>query len=141
MKLIMRFDVEERGLLFYFPESPYKQKLLEICKKCAAKYNGYAMIDLSAPYKSRTTGKGSQNNKFYALVTRIARETGNDIEDVKDGIKERALKRGYPYKINSLTNSIKPLSTTKINTVEMSYLIDECIQVCSELGIIIDNNL
>ena len=89
-------------------------------------------------YKTRTTGEGSQNNKFYALVTEICKETGNDIEDVKDALKERAIKRGYPYKVNKMTGRIRPASTTKINTVEMSYLIDEAKQVCAELGIVIE---
>jgi hypothetical protein len=57
------------------------------------------------------------------------------MEDVKDALKERAIKRGYPYKVNPINNRIKPYSTTKIDTVQMSYLIEETIQLCAELGI------
>jgi hypothetical protein len=68
-------------------------------------------------------------------VTAICNETGNDMEDVKDALKERAIKRGYPYAVNPINNRIKPYSTTKIDTVQMSYLIEETIQLCAELGI------
>ena len=128
----------ENGLLLQYPSKAVKAEILHLWEGAKKEYNGYMTITLDKPYKSRTTGPGSQNNLFYALVTEICKETGNDLEDVKDAVKERAIKRGYPYKINPINNQIKPFSTTQVNTVEMGYLIDEAIQLCAELGIVIN---
>ena len=137
MKVCCYTEKTENGLLFHFPSLAVKQKMLDVYNLAKEKSNSYMTVDFGRVYKSRTTGEGSQNNKFYALVTEICKETGNEIEDVKDAIKERAIKRGYPYSINKITGTIRPYSTTKVNTVEMSYLIDEAIQVCAEFGIVI----
>jgi hypothetical protein len=137
MKVCCYAEPLENGLLLHYPTKAVKSAMLHLWEGAKHKYNGYMTVTLDKPYKSRTTGPGSQNNLFYALVTEICQETGNDIEDVKDALKERAVKRGYPYKVNPINNQIKPLSTTKVNTVEMGYLIDEAIQLCAELGIVI----
>lgn len=137
MKVCCYTEQTENGLLFHFPSKSVKQKMIEVYELAKEKSNGFCTVDFGRVYRSRTTGKGSQNNKFYAIVTEICQETGNDIEDVKDALKERAIKRGYPYRVNKMTGRIRPASTTEINTVEMSYLIDEAIQLCAELGIVI----
>ena len=135
MKVCCYTEQTENGLLFHFPSLAVKQKMLDVFNLARKKSNGYMTIDFGRVYKSRTTGKGSQNNKFYALVTEICKETGNDLEDVKDALKERAIKRGYPYKVNKMTGRIRTASTTQVNTLEMGYLIEEAIQLCCELGI------
>ena len=135
MKIVCYAEPTENGLLLHYPSASVKAELLHLWEGAKENYNGYLAVDLKKPYKSRTTGKGSQNNLFYLLVTEICKETGNDIEDVKDALKEKAIKRGYPYKINKLTGRLRPASTTKVNTVEMGYLIDEAKQECAELGI------
>ena len=135
MKVCCYTEQTENGLLFHFPSLAVKQKMLDVFNLAKEKSNCYMTVDFGRVYKRRTTGKGSQNNKFYALVTEICKETGNDLTDVKDYLKERAIKRGYPYSVNKMTGRIRPASTTEINTVEMSYLIDEAIQLCAELGI------
>lgn len=138
MKVVCYVEPKENGLFLKYPSLSVKSELLHLWEGVKDKYNGFMTLTLDKPYKSRTTGEGSQNNLFYALVTDICHETGNDIEDVKDALKERAIKRGYPYKVNPINNQIKPLSTTMVNTVEMGYLIDEAIQLCAELGIVIN---
>ena len=135
MKVCCYTEQTEIGLLFHFPSLAVKQKMLDVFNLAKEKSNGYMTVDFGRVYKRRTTGKGSQNNKFYALVTEICKETGNDLEDVKDALKERAIKRGYPYTVNKLTGRIRPASTTEVNTLEMGYLIEEAIQECCELGI------
>lgn len=135
MKFVCYTRPTENGLLLQYPSESIKQEILHLWEGGKAKYNGYLTVELKNPYKSRTTGAGSQNNKFYALITEICKETGNDLEDVKDVVKERAIKRGYPYSVNKITGQVRPYSTTKVNTVEMSYLIDEAMQLCAELGI------
>jgi hypothetical protein len=139
MEIIAYTEPTEKGLLIHYPTQGVKSELLHLYQTSKEKYNGYFKIDIQKPYPNRTTGEGSQNNLFYLLVTEICKETGNDIGDVKDALKERAIKRGYPYKVNKLTGRIKPASTTKINTVEMGYLIDEAKQECAELGIVIND--
>jgi hypothetical protein len=141
MKIVCHTVLTDKGLLLEFPSSAVKSQMQKLHAGAEEKSNGYMTVDIARVYKSRTTGEGSQNNKFYALVTAICNETGNDMEDVKDALKERAIKRGYPYRYNELTGKIKPYSTTQVNTVEMGYLIDEAIQLCSELGIILSPDM
>lgn len=57
------------------------------------------------------------------------------IEDVEIAVKERAIKRGYPYRQNKLTSRPIPASMTTINTVEAGYLIDELYLIASEYEI------
>ena len=135
MKIVCCAEPTENGLLLHYPSASVKAELLHLWEGAKENYNGYLKVDLQKPYKSRTTGKGSQNNLFHLIVTEICKETGNEFEDVKEALKEKAIKRGYPYKINKLTGRIRTFSTTKVNTVEMGYLIDEAKQECAELGI------
>ena len=140
MKIVCYAEPTENGLLLHYPSSSVKAELLHLWEGAKENYNGYLAVDLKKPYKSRTTGKGSQNNLFYALVTEICKETGNDIEDIKDYLKEKACaRRSYPYEVNKMTGRIRPYSTTKVDTVQMAGLIEEAYQLCAELGIIVEN--
>lgn len=85
--------------------------LVELCEK---KYGSYIKLEMSPPYKARTTGQSSQNNLIWKLITVIANETGNELEDVEIVVKERALKRGYPYRQNKLTGK------------ELEYMLAAC---------------
>ena len=109
--------------------------LVELCEK---KYGGYVRMDMSPPYRPRNTGQNSQNNLIWKLITVIANETGNELEDVEIAVKERALKRGYPYRLNQLTGKPVPASMATINTVEASMLIEELYQLAAELEINLD---
>lgn len=134
---VLKHIADGERLVFEYPSSAYKQKLMQILDVCGKKTNDYVTVTVNRPYKRRTQGEKSQNNLFYKLVTIIAQETGNEIEDVKDGAKERAVARGYPYRINPLTNKLKPFSSANVNTVQMSYLIDACYEIIAELGVIL----
>lgn len=140
MKVCCHTEKTENGIIFQFPSKAVKQKMLDLFELAREKSNGYMTIDFGRVYKSRTTGKGSQNNLFYELVTEICKETGNDLEDVKDALKERAIKRNYPYSVNKMTGRIRPYSTTQVDTKQMSALIEEALQLCAELGIVVDEN-
>lgn len=100
MKIIAYTELTENGLLIHYSTIEVKQEILHLYQASKEKYNGYFKIDIQKPYPTRTTGEGSQNNKFYALVTEICKETGNDLEDVKDALKERAIKRGKRWLYN-----------------------------------------
>lgn len=135
MKIIAYTEPTENGLLIHYPTIEVKQEILHLYETSKERFNGYFKIEINKLYPTRTTGKGSQNNLFYLIVTEICKITGNDVEDVKEALKEKAIKRGYPYKINKLTGRIRTFSTTKVNTVEMGYLIDEAKQELAELGV------
>ena len=140
MKIVCYAEPTENGLLLHYPSTSVKAELLHLWEGAKENYNGYLKVDLQKPYKSRTTGEGSQNNLFYLLVTEICKETGNDIEDIKDYLKEKACaRRSYPYEVNKMTGRIRPFSTTKVDTVQMAGLIEEAYQLCAELGIIVEN--
>ncbi len=102
---------------------------------CDKKYGGYMQIEICPPYKKRTTDAGGQNRHIWGHIQQIANETGNDVDDIEDYIKQRALKRGYPYHINQLNGEMKPSSMKTINTVEAGYLIEELHQLAAELEI------
>lgn len=138
MKIVCKAKATDGGLLLEYPSISIRSKIVELVEGADKNYGGFLTVDIKKPYRSRTTGKGSQNNYFYALVTQICVETGNDIEDVKDALKERACSHGYPYRINKMTGTLKPYSTTEVNTVEMGVLIDEAIKLCAELGIVVE---
>ena len=112
--------------------------LVEWCDK---KYGGYIKLEMSPPYKPRSTEVGGQNRHIWGHLQQIAQETGNDVDDVEDYIKQRATRRGYPVKQNPLTGEIKPVSMKGINTVEANYLIDELHQLASELEIELDEGV
>ena len=105
---------------------------------CEDKYGGYVRLDMSPPYRPRSTGQNSQNNLIWRLITIIANETGNELEDVEAAVKERALRRGYPFRQNRITGRPVPASMASINTVEAGYLIDELHQLAAELGIALE---
>lgn len=114
-----------------------KSGLVDIVKYCIDKKSNYIKVELSPPYKKRSTGKDSQNSHIWGHITQIAKETGNDIDDVEYELKRRAIKRGYPYHINKLNGDIMPNSMKHINTLEASYLIEELHQLASELEIVL----
>ena len=128
----------ENGLLLQYPSKAVKAEILHLWEGAKKEYNGYMTITLDKPYKSRSN---EQNRMFWGIVQQIATETGNDLDDIEEAVKERALKRGYPATANKLTGRPKPLSMTKVNTVEMGYLLDEVMQLCAELGINPDTSI
>jgi len=138
-KAILHVDSFQNGLVtFSVSDFGVRAMLSNLFELCWGKYGGYVKLELSPPYKPRTTTVGGQNRHIWGHIQQIAQETGNELADVEEAIKERALKRGYPRKINQLTGRIKPASMTTINTVEAGYLIDELHQLAAELEITLD---
>ena len=142
-KAIMRIESysnKDGTLLLSVSDIGVRTMLQGLVEWCQQKYGSYIKLEMSPPYKPRSTGKGSQNSKIWACIQQIAQETGNDIEDVEDFIKMKAVARGYPYKINKLTGQIRPASMTTINTVEASLLIQELQKLAAELEITLEEN-
>jgi hypothetical protein len=138
MKVCCYAESMEKGLFLHYPTKAVKAEIEHLYQGAKEKYNGYMTVTLDKPYKSRSN---EQNRMFWGIVQQIATETGNDLDDIEEAVKERALKRGYPATANKLTGRPKPLSMTKVNTVEMGYLLDEVMQLCAELGINPDTSI
>ena len=129
------FSVKDGTIVLSVSDYSVRSMIKGLVDFCTTKYGGYIMMEMSPPYKPRSTGVGSQNNKIWAMITEIANSTGNDVDDIQDAVKMRAIRRGYPYKVNRLTGAIKPASMTTINSVEAGYLIDELYQLAAEYEI------
>ena len=138
MKIVCYTEPKEKGLLLHYPSASVKAELLHLWNGTKEKYNGYLTVELKKPYKSRTTGKGSQNNLFWKLVEIICKEIGEEPTVVEEELKQKAIAKGYPYHISKISGKPVPESTTKINTVEMSYLIDTAYEIIAFLGILLE---
>ena len=103
----------------------------EIREWCIKNRGGNIRLQLSPPVKKRTTGEGSQNHHINAHVTSIANFTGEDFAVIKMEAKNRAIKRGYPYRTDMFGN-VEPWSETELDTVQAGYLIDELHQIAAE---------
>ena len=137
-KVIMKienFSHNDGMLLLSSCYAEVRSVLKYITDICEEKYSGFIQMELSPPYKPRSTDVGGQNRHIWGHIQQIAQETGNDVDDVEDYIKQRATRRGYPTKQNKMNGEIKPVSMKGINTVEANYLIDELHQLAAELGI------
>ncbi len=108
---------------------PYLTKLFTRGLKHADMFD----VEISLPSKKRSTGPYSQNNHAHGHAQQIASETGHEIYEIETIVKNKAIKRGYPYKI--VMGEIVPYSQKYINTIECGYLIDEYHQLAAELGI------
>lgn len=138
-KVIMKIESYKDGKLkLSVDDWGLKAAIKGLSDLCFQKYGGYIKLEMSPPYKPRTTQVGGQNRHIWGHMQQIAQETGNDLSDVEDYIKQRATRRGYPVHENTLNGEIKPDSMKGINTVEANYLIDELHQLASELNIILD---
>lgn len=141
MKFVCYTEMQEKGLLLHFPTMAVKTEILHQWQKSKEKHNCYFTVELKLPYKSRTTGEGSQNNLFWKLVQIICDETGEEPKEIERQLKEKAIGKGYPYHVSKITGQPVPESMTKINTVEMSYLIDTAYEVIAFLGIVLEPEL
>lgn len=92
MKVCCYTDKTESGILFHFPSKVVKQKMLDLFELARKKSNGYMTIDFGRVYKARTTGEGSQNNLFYAIVTEICKENGKRPRRCKRRLKRKSNK-------------------------------------------------
>lgn len=139
VKIVLKQKVENNNLVIELPSNSSKIPILDVLKKSNEKYGGYISLEIKPPYKPRTTGLNSQNNLTWKLITIIAQEMGEDTDYVENLVKIKATSKGYPYK--TIEGQIVPASMTKINTVECSYLIDTCYEMCSFLGIVLEPDL
>ena len=127
-------------------DSALLANLRDVLKLCKDKHNDFVRVILKPPYKKRTI---KQNSLVHVYLQQIANYTGEDLESVKVYCKQKAVARGYPVKtdsagnpiISKLTGNMIPISSADCNTKELSYLIEEALQLGAELGIILKSEL
>lgn len=144
MKFVSKAEKKETGVFIKYPDRVFKQKIEKLLEDSEEKTGGYISVNLDKVYRPRTIGVGSQNNLIWKLIAVIAEAVGDDspkMIDTENGIKDRAISRGYPTRLNKFTKKLEPKSMTEINTVECSYLIDTAYQIISELGIVLPPQL
>lgn len=111
-----------------------RASIRDLVETSGVKNCGHLRVDMS-PYKQRSTGKYSQNNLIWKLITTIAGYTGYTVYDIEEYAKKRAISRGYPYRINPLTGEMRLASMTELDTVEAGYLIDTLYEIIAEMEI------
>ena len=129
MKILSNYILDKSGIFIPYPSIAIKEQIEEVAKDFEQ-----LAITIEKPYPTRS---GEQNKFFWGIVQEISKASGADFDDIENEIKERALTRGYPYTLNTINGRPKAESMTKVNTVQMGYLIDEAIQFAAEQGIII----
>lgn len=118
----------------------YQTTFMKLLKYCNEKRGGYMRMQLSPPFKHRSTGEGSQNHAINGYIQQIANETGDDFAYLKLEIKKRAIKRGYPFETSKLGDAV-PLSETEIDTEQAGFLIEEIKEVAAFLNIKLKENM
>ena len=92
-------------------------------------------VTITTPKRKRSTGPDSQNSHAWGHCQQIANETGNELSEVEQAVKERAIKRGYSTKI--VGGQMIPISQAQASVEDLVHLIEEYHQVAAELGIIL----
>ena len=141
MKAVFYTEITDKGLLLHYPDDGFKNKIIQLWNSAKKRFNGYLTVEIEKPYPARTTGKGSQNNLIWRLISVICSETGDTPQETELDLKLKATGKGYPYHVSAITGRMIPESMTKINTVQMSYLIDTAYEVIAFLGITLEPNL
>ena len=71
MKVLVK---HKEGMSFGWPADSVKDKLAKLLSKCDDVANGYVVLDVSFPYKQRTTGeRSSQGASSTAGISRLSR--------------------------------------------------------------------
>lgn len=141
-KTVLKIESFTDGfLVLSAPNESVRAMLKGLVDLCKEKYSGFMRLDMSPPYKPRTTCQGGQNRKIWSCIQQIAEETGNELQTVEDAIKERAMARGYPYEFNPITGKPTPASMANIDTHDASLLIDELYKLAGEYNITLDEGV
>lgn len=108
--------------------------LVDLCEK---KYSGYVKLEMTPPYKARSTGKLSQNHHLNGHIMQICEVTGNSYEAIKYCIKMLAVEEmGYPYEL--IDGHVFPKGERDCNTQECAALIEAAHVWAAHHGIILD---
>lgn len=136
MLQVLKFKkIENDTISFYLPEDI--ETRISFIKKINSLLGAYNVLycQFDKPRKKISTGRKSQNSHIWGHITQIARETGNDIEDVEITAKMEAVKRGYPIKVSTMGNGVIPKHINNLNTKEAALLIETLHQIAADMGI------
>jgi len=112
----------------------YQKTFHELIDYCNDKRGGYIKLVLTPPFKKRSTGIGSQNHHINGHCQQIANETGEDFDVIKQEAKRKAIKRGYPIRVD-IFGYTRTLSETEIDTEQAGYLIEALHEIADFLSI------
>jgi len=130
-KLDIIIKASEKGLRI--PDQN-REVFNQIIEYCNTKRGGYMRLVLSPPFKKRSTGSGSQNHHINGHCQQIANETGEDFDIIKQEAKRKAIKRGYPIRVD-IFGYTRTLSETEIDTEQAGYLIEALHEIADFLSI------
>lgn len=103
----------------------------------------FLQVTIQEPFRPRTVGKGSQNHRVNGFIQQIAAETGEDFDDLKIRMKQRAISRGWPFVtmeewINGVLHEYRVAkSESKASVKECGMLIETIEQYAAEAGIVL----
>jgi len=103
----------------------------------------YLQVTFQAPFRPRSTGKGSQSHRINGFCAQIAAQTGDDFDAVKIRCKQRAIGRGWPFitveeDIDGVTHEFKiAKSESEASVEEAKYLIDAVEMYAAECGVVL----
>lgn len=131
MKIDTVIKAEKQGIKIPEDLKPAFSKLLEFCHKSRG---GYLRICLQPPFKRRSTGEKSQNHHLNGHCQQIANYTGEDFDVIKREVKRRAVKYGYPVRVDLFKNTV-PVSEKEIDTIQCGYAIEAAHELAAFLNI------
>lgn len=103
----------------------------------------YLQVTFQAPFRPRSTGKGSQSARINGFVAQIAAHTGDDFETVKIRCKQKAIGRGWPFitveeDIDGVMHEFRVAKSEADASVEEArYLIEAVEQMAAEVGCVL----
>ena len=118
----------------------YIAEITAILGKCTEDHKRVHIL-IETEKRVRTTGEFSQSHHLNGHIQQICRETGNEFTTVKEYIKSRAIKRGYPQKVFhgrpmfDVYDNPVGISEADSTTEECGMLIDEAHALADDLGI------
>jgi len=104
----------------------------------------YLQVTFQAPFRPRSTGRGSQSAKFHAIVAQICVQTQDDFERLKMELKQKAIARGWPFDVvhyktpeGVLVEMSIAQSESRASVEQESILIDVAEQDAAEKGVVL----
>lgn len=117
-----------------------------VLEKAKQKNGGYFTVTIENVKKPRTTGIHSQNHHLNGHIQQICEETGNSFEVVKEEVKIRAVKQGYPMlergggPVVDMFGRVRGISERDCSTEECALLIEEAHMLAAEMNVILQED-
>lgn len=116
-----------------FSVQDYHVPVIQYEKEKIKRHKGWCLLEFRPPKRHRTL---PQNALIHALWQQIANETGHELQEIKDIVKNKAVKYGYPLDPN-LVGEMKPRPSSRVEPREIQYLIDATKELAAFLNIIL----